>query len=189
MPRSSNVPESIRLFVAAYPPTELAVDLLCRLQKLQLPPSIRAVEPNQIHLTLQFIGEVQLYELDEVREAVLCAGKGIETFELSPLQIAAWPRNMGIKRVFVAETDSPAPLRELHRRLSKRLARKRRPEGEERYVPHLTLARFERPRVFVETLDLDCPAFVVERYLLISSELKRTGAKHREVQTFALDGR
>ena len=125
-------------------------------------------------------------DIQEVKETALCAGKGIPPFALTPLQISAWPRNMAMKRVIAAETDSPSPLRELHRRLSKRLARKHRPEGEDRFVPHVTLARFDRPREFAEIVELDCPAFLVERYCLMSSELKRSGAAHRQLEVFPL---
>ena len=49
-------PEPLRLFVALYPPLALAREMVARAAGMDLPRN-RVTPAEQVHLTLQFIGE------------------------------------------------------------------------------------------------------------------------------------
>lgn len=182
---SSSHPSVVRLFVGIYPPAASVECLVGALAGLALPEH-RVVAVGQVHLTLQFIGEVRVSHLDEISESVERSAAGIERFELTPLMLATLPER-GTPRLVAAMTDSPAGLVEIRRRLVHRLAQHVRPRSKERFTPHLTLCRFAHG-VSAERVSkaISEPGFVVERVALMKSVLRPDGAVHAEVRGFAL---
>lgn len=179
---------SDRLFVAIYPPPAAAARLLGAVESLQVPAS-REVAPEQVHLTLQFIGERDRRELPDVVGSVARSVAGVAPFLLKVIRIAAFPPE-GLPRVIAAETDAPPGMLEVQRRLAQRLARNARERAGDRFRPHMTLVRLRPttspPSDFppIPVVDL---AFPVSRIVLMASELSAGGARHREVQTFELE--
>ena len=180
---------NLRLFVAVYPPDDLARAMLERVQALPLPPRSRLTPAEQVHMTLQFIGDTPVAEMDDVQESVRRAAGGLPAFTLALRELIALPER-GHKRLIAAETDAPATLLELQRRLAQRLARNPRDRGRtgERFRPHMTLCRFASP---VKRVDLGDAAltgsFMVDRIALMRSTLSSAGATHHEVLSVALE--
>jgi RNA 2',3'-cyclic 3'-phosphodiesterase len=171
---------NLRLFAAIYPPPELAQAMLAVLKSLQL-PAYRATPSEQLHMTVQFIGDTPSAELDATIESVQRAAAGLEPFELRPLKLITLP-GRGPARLIAAETESHPTLMEIHRRLVTRLARNVRERDAERFRPHLTLCRFRSPsRGLKVEQQLALPAFTVDRVLLMRGTLHSTGAIHHEV--------
>jgi len=157
---------SIRLFLAIYPPAQVAESLLGEMRKLEGLPPYREVRADQIHLTLHFMGNVAVRKLDEVIESIDRAKKGIYQFDLKLIRMVGYPRanrevdsiqdsasstsrrhyhrrrNPASPRLIAVETDRPDYLVDLRNRLVRRLARKPREDPSDRYVPHITLCRF-----------------------------------------------
>ncbi|MBL0928144.1 MAG: RNA 2',3'-cyclic phosphodiesterase [Phycisphaerales bacterium] len=181
----------MRLFAAAYPPPEAVRAWLGALAPLGLPPH-RATPAEQVHLTLQFIGETDARELDDVSESVARAASGMGAITLTPRRIVTFPLAGGGRRptpprLVALETDAPGTLVELHRRLAHRLARHvRRPERE-RFVPHFTLARFA-PGERAAPVDAaaDFPPFEIGEVRLMRSTLSPGGATHHVVAAYGL---
>ncbi|MHC4416506.1 MAG: RNA 2',3'-cyclic phosphodiesterase [Planctomycetota bacterium] len=171
---------NLRLFVAVYPPVELARDLVDALAPIEL-PTHRTVSSDQVHLTLQFIGDTPEARLASTIEAVQRAAAGLPSFELVPQRLITLPRR-GRPRLVAAETDRPPTLFELQRRLATRLARQARRDPGDRFRPHLTLCRFRAPAA-IPGIDepLDLPSFPVRRIVLMRSTLAPDGARHHEV--------
>ncbi len=175
----------MRLFVAAYPPPEVVRGMLAALKRLELPPH-RLVPPEQVHLTLQFIGDTAPGRLDTVHESVERATGGLRAFDLTPRRLVRLPER-GRARLVAVETDAPATLLELQRRLATRLARRTRHNPADRFRPHLTLCRFRQPSPLHEVdVAVDVEGFTVDRILLMKSTLHSTGAQHVEVAQFVL---
>jgi 2'-5' RNA ligase len=102
------------------------------------------------------------------------------------LRLITLPRR-GPKRLVAVETDAPASVMELKRRLVTRLAHDPRRDSADRFLPHLTVCRFRAP-ARMEALDhaLDEAPFPVEEVRLMRSVLRPTGAEHDAVATFPL---
>lgn len=179
-------PTRLRLFVAAYPPAPIAARLLEQVKRLALPPG-RPTVPEQVHLTLQFIGETDVRQVDEVSESVKRSAAGIDPFALTLGPLVALPKPSAPRLVAVT-TDAPAPLREIVRRLAHRLARKPRKDAADRFAPHLTLLRFTGSpgRLELSPDALMSEAFVVDEIRLMRSVLLPSGARHDVVARFAL---
>src|SRR4051812_8132300 len=112
---------NLRLFVAIHPPPQVSEGMLGVLAKLSLPAS-RTTPAEQVHLTLQFIGDTPTKDLDDVIESVQRSAAGVKSFTLTPLQLITLPER-GPAQLVAAQTDAPAQLMEVHRRLVARLAR------------------------------------------------------------------
>lgn len=176
---------SRRLFVAVYPPADAALAMLAALRTLTPPPAPhRPVPAEQVHLTLQFIGDTTERDLADVEESVRRSASGVGAFTLHPVRLVTLPRE-GQPRLIAAETDSPPPLLELQRRLAGRLARRPRPH--QAFLPHLTLCRFnETQRATAVNAPMTVAPFQVGAVVLVQSLLRPAGAEHIPLTTVAL---
>jgi 2'-5' RNA ligase len=177
--------QSLRLFVAVYPPPDVAGMLLAALDGLDLPPH-RLVAPEQVHLTLHFIGETPMPRVESIKETLRHAAAGPASFTLAAQQLVSLPQRRPA-RLVAAETDRPAELMELQRRLATRLAREPRRDAGDRFRPHLTLCRFQTPaRLPAIESPIDVPPFIVETIALVRSTLRPDGAHHETVHAIDL---
>jgi len=176
-----------RLFVAAYPPHEIARAMIKSLRAIHGLPDLRETPLEQIHLTLQFIGDVAVKDLDRTIESIERAASGLRAFDLKPLRLISLP-DRDVARLIACETDAPPEALELHRRLAVRLAHDTtREDAADRYRPHLTLARFRRPtRLDAISRDVSILPFSVDRILLVRSILRPRGAEHVPVREVTL---
>lgn len=177
---------NLRLFVAIHPPADAVTSLLAMLEEMKL-PAHRPTPPEQVHLTLHFIGDTPVTELKSRIESVARSTSGLSSFSLQVRRLIMLPER-GPRRLVAAETDRPVTLLELQRRLATRLARTARRKPGDRFRPHLTLCRFRSP-ARIESLDhaLAETGFLVDRLTLLRSTLHPDGARHHEVETFPLN--
>jgi 2'-5' RNA ligase len=176
----------LRLFVAVYPPVEVAARLLELLGRVELARH-RVTPVEQVHLTVQFVGPTPVRDLDEVKESVARSVSGIATFELRVVRLMSVPPR-GRVRLVAAELDQPWGLMEIQRRLATRLARHVRERAGDRFLPHMTLCRFDREgasRDVDVAVEEELP-FGVREVRLMKSVLKPQGAEHGLVMAFGL---
>jgi RNA 2',3'-cyclic 3'-phosphodiesterase len=179
---------NLRLFVAIHPPVDSAQAMLESLHNLSDLPSHKPTALEQVHLTLQFIGDRPVKDLDETIESVQRALAGLAAFELAPQRLITLPER-GPARLIACETDAPATLMELQRRLAHRLAKNPREAADQRFRPHLTLCRFRSPARHVRIdMPVEMRAFAVSAIRLMRSTLDPSGAQHHEVVSVALNG-
>jgi 2'-5' RNA ligase len=115
-----------------------------------------------LHITLVFLGDVQLENVDRIRQ--LAADTTFTAFDLRLDRVRRWQNGV----LHLAPSRAPPALLELQRALNDGVRDLGMPTERRRYSPHLTLAR-EMPRV--ERLPR-CPVFHwrVDRLTLFSSE-------------------
>ena len=175
----------MRLFVAAYPPRAFARCALEALRGVGMPAN-RETAVEQVHLTLQNIGDTEAGRVGEVSESVARSASGIGVFTLRAVRLITLPER-GAARLVALETDAPGALLELQRRLATRLARKPREKAGDRFVPHLTLCRFRGAEAGLRVNEgVELGGFEVGEIALMRSVLRPGGAEHREVARFGL---
>ncbi|MCL2790035.1 MAG: RNA 2',3'-cyclic phosphodiesterase [Desulfobulbus sp.] len=176
-----------RLFIAIDPPgptrEQLAL-LCCGL------PDARWVSPDQLHLTLCFIGEVDGSTFLDIREAL--AGIKAAPFTLRLRGVGFFPPRGGQPRIIWAGVERCEPLMALQRKIVTRLAQMGIELENRKYAPHITLARLQRTPatkvgkyLAINAMFASAP-FPVADFSLYASVLGRMGAAHRVEQTYAL---
>src|SRR5579871_4609423 len=168
----------MRLFVGLALPQSLKDRLAPLMSGL---PGARWVPPENLHLTLRFVGEV-----DE-REAALL-DEALTTVERSPfeLQVAGcgiFAQRRGPEAVWIGVTSTP-PLVDLQAAVERAAVRAGLAPEEKRFRPHITLARLKdapQPRLqaFVAGHNLFRDNARVERFTLFSSHLGGEHAHYR----------
>ena len=178
----------IRLFVAIDLP-ERVVD---RLQSLgQGIPGARWVGPEQTHLTLRFIGEVDHTRDDDIRLELGRIRAPSFTLELAGVDVFASRRRA--RTLWVGVTAGPE-LMALQARIEAGLVVVGLEPERRKFSPHVTLARLngapgDRLHGFLSRHGLfRAPAFAVTSFVLYSSHLSRSGAIHQAEIEYALDG-
>lgn len=181
---------NLRLFVAVYPPEGVMRAMLRPLRKIDGLPAHRATLPEQVHLTLQFIGDTPAKEMDDVQESIARSISGIDPFTLTPARLVALPERGHFARLLAVETDAPPGLLEIQRRLALRLSQRVRRKPGDRFRPHFTICRFSGggKRIDRERIerDLDIESFEVRELHLMRSRLDPRGVEHKPVQVFPL---
>lgn len=172
-----------RLFVALDLPESVRESLIA-MQQADIPDA-RWVRPEQMHLTMHFIGNVP----DETHQTIQTslAAVNIADFQMRLRGVGQFPPR-GSARVLWAGIEAPVVLQTLHQAIAAAL----RPTGyipEDRpFSPHITLARFKPPvrrtvlkDFFEDHADFETPWFPASAFVLYRSELRRSGAiYHRE---------
>ncbi len=176
----------LRLFIAAYPPPEIAAALVDAARGLGL-SSLKPSSPDEVHITLLFIGDTDERQLDAAAESMHRAASGARAMRVSIERLIGLPER-GDCRLIAAQASAPPTLLELQRRLAQRLVRTR-PKRERDFLPHLTLGRF--PGSGARLSDRAWPApkveFMATDIRLMASVLKPGGAEHRELARCTLE--
>jgi 2'-5' RNA ligase len=157
-------------------------------------------EPN-MHITLQFIGQMEDTALPPVERALRAAAAPLRPFSLTLGDIVPKPGGKHSRMLWARIADGVEPSRELATRVAEQLADAIGFEPEKRpYTPHVTLVRFRVPRrvpehavdaanAVLDALAPSCGVFggpspsivSVPRVTLMSSRLSRSGPTYEEV--------
>lgn len=176
----------LRLFIAAYPPPEVAAELVSAVCSLSL-PSLKPAPLDQVHITLLFIGDTDERQLGDVTESMNRAASGVRAMQLSIERLIGLPER-GDCRLVAAEASAPTILVELQKRLAQRLMRTKS-RRERDFLPHLTLGRFPGSGTRLEDRVWPAPRveFLITEIRLMASVLKPAGVEHRELARCKLE--
>jgi len=169
-----------RLFFALWPDTESRSGAAARVAALVPPGQGRPQRPDQLHVTLVFLGQVAEPSLDSVH--AVAAGITGAAFTLILDRLEHW-RKPGV--LCLTTSAVPAPLASLVEQLRTALATQRLPSESRPYRPHLTLARklarFEGPAE-VEPLPWRAASIT-----LVESRSHREGSRYEPLASWPLD--
>ncbi len=139
----------IRAFIAIKLPAEVQQSLEEVMRQLRhrlqtLPEdAVRWVPVENIHLTLKFLGEVSLPNLDMLEEMLLTEVKANPRFEFSVGGVGAFP-NVKSPRVVWVGVQAPPELMTLQRAIESKMEKLGCSREERPFSPHLTLGRVSR---------------------------------------------
>jgi len=168
-----------RLFFALWPSLELSRELYSAAGRV-LEGDGRRVPPENIHLTLAFLGSVNA-SFRQCAEQVAAAIR-TGSFTLTLEQIGCWPKP-GI--VWVGPRDTPEPLSRLVQELNAGLVACGYVPEERSYAAHLTVAR--KSRRCNEKFPIDPLTWEVRRFCLVQSYTHAEGARYEIVRSWELN--
>jgi 2'-5' RNA ligase len=190
--------EQIRSFIAI----ELSGELKQSLARLQdrlkegSRAPVRWVGPNSIHLTLKFLGNIDVSVTGDILKALEKAASGVPPFQLELSGLGVFPDPRRVQVVWAGMTGEVARLEKLHKSIEAGL----KPLGftaESRpFRPHLTLGRVRDRASHEEREDLgrlitNMPfdrgvKMNVGSLSLMKSQLTREGPIHSRIGTVEL---
>ena len=176
----------IRLFVALALPTEIRSVLT---QLVGGIPGARWLPPENYHLTLRFIGEVELWQAEDIDHALGMIRsrpfnlvlRGVDAFEKSGRFSTLW---VGVEK--------NEELNLLQSKIEGALQRIGLSADRKRFAPHVSLARVdktlpEKVIAYVQTHNLfRAPTVSVEQFTLFSSRLGKEAAVYSPEVTYDL---
>ena len=119
--------------------------LQSRLKSVARPNTVRWTVPQNIHLTLHFLGDVAVDDLEEVARAVGSAATSCPAFLLNLSNLGCFPNTRRPRIVWVGVTGETDTLATLYQTLGEQLHRRIGFQPESRpYAPHLTIGRVKQ---------------------------------------------
>jgi 2'-5' RNA ligase len=102
---------------------------------------VRWVNPEIIHLTLKFLGDVDTAIIGDITKAVEEAARGVDPFNIEVSGLGVFPNLQGVHIVWVGLSGELEKLNRLQKRIETALTPLGfKPEGRA-FTPHLTLGR------------------------------------------------
>lgn len=186
----------MRLFVAVDLTTELSAvvgELLGELRRIRSATQAAWTKPENLHFTMQFLGEVEESRLPALHHALTEAAHAQSAFEL---QLAGWgvfPNATRPRVVWLGCAEPVAPMIALADGIGRALEPVGFPREARPFHPHLTLARLRQPTLdetVRRRLDLrtrqPLGRMRVEEFHLYESRLHPTGAEYIRKESYRL---
>lgn len=187
----------MRLFVALEIPAAVRDNLAAFIRNMRhlteelVEERVRWVRPENLHVTLKFIGEIAPNELEGIRGA-LSTVHGEKPVDLQFRGLGFFP-DEDRPTVLWTGLDASANLAPLGADIDRALATQGIARENRVFVPHLTLARFAPPVLHEKLRDAieksrerEFGSFQTGEFQLVESKTKPAGAEYSTLDTFPL---
>ena len=187
---------SLRLFIAVPLPPPLKEEIGKVLDRLRRGAGgVRWVRPDNVHITLKFLGNVSEGRVEEVAQAMRRAAEGHAPFEIEIRGAGGFPTDRSPRVLWIGIGDERGGLFELHRDLQKELSPLGFPTEDREFRPHLTLGRVKADKdkrrvslLLEEIKGREFGRMEVKELVLYESRLKPSGAEYHDLERAALRG-
>ncbi len=155
-----------------------------------LPSGVRVkwVAAQNLHVTLEFLGEVDDAARIRVTRALSAASSRSRAFEIAVRGLGQFPER-GSPRVVWAGADGGTALFELARAVRTELVSERFTVEARPFHPHVTLGRVEgasREEWWPRDPSVEFGKFEVKEFALVESRLSPAGPAYRDIERFPL---
>lgn len=138
------MPQTMRMFISLPVPQPVIKELHELQQELRArlrPDSVRWTRPEQIHLTLKFLGEVSGEKMNDVAETLRKTCAGFRPFNLRAERIGFFPGERLPRIIWASVRDEHYELLRLQRAVDAALSRLLGQSEEKDFTAHLTIGR------------------------------------------------
>lgn len=171
---------SSRLFIAIPLPEEVKSFIR---ENINLPDNYKKTSNENLHITLQFLGDVEEERVGEIEEALTAAIKDVNSFSLSVDRLGFFTRDDLPSLIYYTGNKGVGQLKKLASRLRDSLA----PLGfkeKKQFKYHITIGRLKYSRGHYRVPRLNTKIeFKVERVNLYSSTLTPEGPIYQTVHS------
>lgn len=189
---------NLRLFVALDPPEPVRRRIAAMQAELRRAAGrhadeVRWVAPEDVHLTLQFLGAVPEERLEALRGALAAAAGEARPLALELKGAGGFPTARRPRVVWAGVGGEVVPLASLAAGLGRRLAPLGFPPEDRPLSPHLTLGRARQGRgapglggALAQVASLEGAPWRAEALVLYRSHLSPAGARYQPLDRFPL---
>ncbi len=185
----------IRTFIAVFPPSEITKKLGEEIDRIRrFAPDAKWVQPDNCHFTMRFLGDLPEEKLDLLTRCVAESIRGEMPFDVTLTGLGAFPSARKPRVLWVGTGDGGDRLGHLAKLVETGLRRERFGKADKPFSPHLTIARWRRPRreEAVEKLiskgTFEVGSFRVEAVRVMESRLRPQGPEYITRAACALEG-
>ncbi len=152
---------------------------------------IRAIVPDNIHLTLKFLGNTNISKISKISLAINTVSEDFLKFSFNTGgRIEAFPRLKSARIIFVPVEEGSEKIIQFYDKLEDSLSKIKIRKEPRKFIPHLTVARIKNMidlREKIENIDM-APQKNIEctHLTLFESVLKRSGSEYKVVEEFKL---
>jgi 2'-5' RNA ligase len=155
------------------------------------------VKPENLHLTLKFLGDVPDSDVPKVCQVVADAVRGFDPFEIVFRGCGAFPNTAAPRTIWIGVDQGSEELKAIHQAIDQALkAELRFPRETRRFQAHLTLGRVREsgPRaaelgaLIDEMADFDGDLTIVDEIVTFASFLEKSGPVHNPMGYAPLAG-
>jgi 2'-5' RNA ligase len=174
------------------------VDVQYRVQGKVPHKSVRWVRSEGIHLTLKFLGDTPEDKVPTIREALTVVGRNAPLCTLVAEGLGCFPSLRRPRVLWVGVNEPTGRLEALQKAVEEAMTSLGYKPERHGFTPHLTLGRVRRgtsrtdEKRIAEAIEGTTVGrlteFTADRFELIRSELKPTGAEYTTLETFLLLG-
>ena len=157
---------------------------------------VRWVRPEGIHLTLKFMGDIDLKVINELVSLLPAIANEFDPFELTLAELGCFPNNRRPRVLWAGVKGNLSTLRDLHIAIDSLVGNVGLPREQRGFSPHLTLGRVNRNLSenhtrhigeLIKTTNLpDNPSWINPTINLMRTELDPAGSRHYLVKSFPL---
>jgi 2'-5' RNA ligase len=188
---------SIRAFVAAELPRDLQGRAAAVQERLKAARAdVKWVESERLHLTLKFLGQVEVSAVGPIIDAIRSVTSGRAAVRLALAGVGAFPQVRAPRVIWVGVRDEARALTELQVQLDVRLEPLGFRREERSFAPHLTLgrvrglARREQLALALASMSAEpLGEMLVDRIALMQSDLRPEGPHYTVLHSFPLERR
>lgn len=173
---------NIRTFVAVEMPDpvrEQFRDVEDRLRRADA--HVKWVEPQNIHVTLKFLGDVAEDRIEKIFQSVEEGTQGLASFDIRLSQLGAFPNLRQPRVVWIGVEEGKEQLAELQKRVEDSIARQGFPREKRKFSPHLTIGRVKSSRGTNELVEaiqatpFESESFEINEVVVMESTLTPEG--------------
>lgn len=183
----------MRAFVSVDLPDDLAAPIEALQQRMAEASGLTFTSPEQAHVTLKFLGEIDDNRVGAVKTTIAAAvgDADVGPFDATFGGIGAFPSEDYIRVVWLGVKTGSTQLTQLHDAIERRTTGIGFEPEEHEFTPHVTLARMEHAggKDVVQRVLADDPtvgSMHVEEVRLTESTLTATGPRYSTVARFPL---
>lgn len=187
-PQNPPKPHSARLFFAVPFEESTQKELLTLIQALKKLPhsqNVRWEKPQNLHITLHFLGNLTHEKVPQLITNVQQAITDSVAFEANFTHVQVFPPSKHPTVLALGITPS-ASFQDLVTKIAEGMMHLNLSPEKRPYVPHLTIGRLKRPPHPFITETPKLSPFSVNRVILFQSFTLASGAEYQSLETFQL---
>jgi len=178
----------MRCFLAIELANEAKEELL-RIQKILPEAKMKFVEPENLHLTLKFLGELEDFQVNKIKAAL--EKINFKKFQARLGSVGVFPLPTFVRVVWVS-LEPAEKVKELHKQIDSALE-KEKFRADRAFESHITLTRVkfikdkEEFSKKLKELRIKPLEFTVEKFVLMKSTLTEQGPIYEKIREYTLN--